>query len=78
MDTNTNQLATKIAAEIGRSELSLNAIAAKAGIPRTTLKNRLSGRTDFTVREVGLLAEALRTTPSKLIPTEIMEGKAAA
>lgn len=78
MDTNTNRMATAVAAAIGLSNMSIAAVSASAGIPRTTLNNRLSGRTDFTVREIALISQALNTTPDRIIPSEILTGKAAA
>lgn len=48
--------------EIDESGLTMVAIAAKSGILRETLYNRLAGKGEFTASEIAGLTKALRLT----------------
>lgn len=57
--THTNEVATQVAAAIGRSNKSRNAVALESGIPLTTLNRKVNGYTDFTAGELIRIARAL-------------------
>lgn len=48
----------------GRTKRS---IAEETGIPYPTLNRKLSGKTDFTLSELFLLAEAMQVPPSRFV-----------
>lgn len=48
--------------KIEDSGMRITAIAEKSGILRATLYNKLSGKTDFTAREIVSLTNVLRLT----------------
>ena len=51
--------------EIDNSGMTMVSIAAKSGIVRETLYNRLAGKGDFTATEIAGLSKALRLTKAK-------------
>lgn len=60
-----------------RKGISKNATAAKAGIPNSTFTRKLSNTGDFTLRELGKIAEALDLDLADIIPTELLTRRAA-
>lgn len=49
-----------------------NAIANKAGIPRTTFDRKVDGHGDFTIRELGAIADALERGLGDIVPKELL------
>jgi DNA-binding phage protein len=49
-----------------------NAIAVKAGIPSTTFTRKLNSDGDFTLRELGKIAEALDRQLADILPSELL------
>lgn len=49
-----------------------NATATKAGIPLTTFNRKLNGDGDFTLRELGKIAEALDRQLADILPSELL------
>ena len=72
----THRINTQILAHIGQAGASKNAIAKRAGIPLTTFSRKINGHGDFTIRELGMIAEALEATLADIIPREIIERAA--
>jgi transcriptional regulator with XRE-family HTH domain len=70
MDSLTVTTATRLREAIAASGRSLVDISEATGIPRTTLLRRLTGRSPFTVEELGALATELGTTAHALIGPE--------
>jgi hypothetical protein len=54
-----------------------NAIAVKAGIPSTTFTRKLNSDGDFTLRELGKIAEALDRQLVDILPSELLTRRAA-
>jgi DNA-binding phage protein len=52
-----------------------NAVATKAGIPTTTFNRKLNGDGDFTLRELGKIAEALDRQLADILPSELLEPR---
>lgn len=50
------------------ASVSMNALADATGIPYSTLRRKLRGQADFTLADLLLVAEALNTTPDRLLP----------
>ena len=63
---------------IHRKGTSKNAIATKAGIPISTFTRKLNNTGDFTLRELGQIAEALDLDLADILPGELISAKAAA
>lgn len=59
MDTASQTLNRRVSDSFRASGLALNALAEAAGIPRTTLRRKLSGAAEFTITELIRLAIAL-------------------
>lgn len=63
MEPNNSAVVTatnrKILLEILATGTSKNAIATKAGISTSSFHRKVTGKTDFTLRELGKVAEAL-------------------
>ena len=55
-----------------------NATAVKAGIPTTTFNRKLNGDGDFTLRELGKIAEALDRQLADILPSELLAPRRAA
>lgn len=55
-----------------------NATAVKAGIPSTTFTRKLNSSADFTIRELGQIAEALDLEFADILPVEILKSRDAA
>ncbi len=65
--TLSQQVAKAIESEMARSALSLNVVAERSGIPRSTLSRRLIGASPFTLSEVEALAQVFGVARSKLL-----------
>jgi hypothetical protein len=52
-----------------------NAIAVKAGIPTTTFTRKLNSDGDFTLRELGKIAEALDRQLADILPSELLTSR---
>lgn len=57
---------------------SKNATATKAGIPISTFNRKLNNTGDFTLRELGQIADALDLTLADILPGELITSRAAA
>lgn len=55
-----------------------NAVAKAAGIPATTFDRKVNGKNDFTLRELGAVAEALGLELADILPAELIAGRKAA
>lgn len=55
-----------------------NATAVKAGIPSTTFTRKLNSSGDFTLAELGQIAEALDLQIADILPTEMLTHRDAA
>lgn len=64
--------------EIVRSDTSKNLIARKAGIPLTTFSRKINGHADFTIRELGSVAEALGVPLEALFNLDTIKADVAA
>ena len=71
MDRLTDEIATRILAEIARAERSKAQVARLTGIPEATFRRKLAGHGDFTVPELARVARALNVEPASLLPTGI-------
>lgn len=75
----TASAAQAVQMAIGESGRSKRSISDETGIPYPTLNRKLAGKTDFTFRELFLLADALGVAPWALTPPEFSKPiKAAA
>jgi len=71
------EVADKVAAAMGRAEVSKLRLAEVTGIPYSTLGRKLNGRGEFTFEELYLIAEALGERPSSFVPS-VFEARAVA
>ena len=55
-----------------------NALAKAAGIPATTFDRKINGKNDFTLNELGDIAEALGLTLGDILPVNLIAAKVAA
>lgn len=55
-----------------------NAVAKASGIPATTFDRNLSGKTSWTIIELGSIAESLGLTLGDILPAELLTAKLAA
>ena len=62
---------------IVETDTSRNAVARKSGIPLTTFNRKLDGHKDFTLRELGQIANALDKQLGDILPLEIITRDAA-
>lgn len=62
----------KIKLEIVEADTNRNAVARKAGIPPTTFNRKLDGHADFTLRELGQIAQALDRQLADILPSELL------
>ena len=67
MDNATNT-ADRVAAALTRKGWSIKRAADESGIPYTSLYSKVKGSRDFTVPEIGVLADALEVHPTILLP----------
>lgn len=73
----TTATADRVAATMTRKGMSTQHVATAASIPYTTLHRKLNAPADFTISEIGRLADALGVHPSELLPSEITTKAAA-
>jgi DNA-binding phage protein len=82
METNTAVITTatnrNILLGIVQNDTTKSATARKAGIPMTTFDRKINGGGDFTLRELGAIAEALGLTLADILPIEIITRRNAA
>ncbi|MBG6083281.1 helix-turn-helix domain-containing protein [Zhihengliuella flava] len=64
----TEWTAHAVQAEIDRSGMTKVAVSDETGIPYPTLNRKLAAKTEFSFRELLLLAEALNVEPSTFTP----------
>lgn len=76
--TLTQDLADKIAAEMTRKRVSQTLLAARSGIPYSTLNRKLGGVGTFNLVEVYRIAGALEVEPVALIPESFGDKTAVA
>jgi len=57
--------------------ITKNAAATKAGIPISTFNRKLNSDGDFTLRELGKIAEALDRQLVDILPSELLNRRAA-
>jgi DNA-binding Xre family transcriptional regulator len=71
MEPNNNAVVTatnrNILLEILSTGTSKNAVATKAGISTSSFHRKVTGKTDFTLRELGKVAEALEVKLEDII-----------
>lgn len=76
MEPNNNAVTTAINRNICLGLLetgqSKNAAATKAGIPTSTFHRKLNNTGDFTLRELGKIAEALDRQLADILPSELL------
>lgn len=82
MDTTTTHVTAltnhNILLGIVKQGTTKNAVARAAGIPATTFDRKVNGKSDFTLRELGQVAEALGLTLADILPVNLLTTKAAA
>lgn len=61
--------------DAGRTKRS---ISDETGIPYSTLNRKVAGKAEFSLSELLLIAEAIGTTPSALLPSDFRASVAAA
>ncbi|MBC9953273.1 helix-turn-helix transcriptional regulator [Leucobacter sp. cx-42] len=66
----TESTAKAVREAIGQSGRSKRSISDETGIPYPTLNRKLSGKTEFTFRELFLLSDVLGVAPWTLTPPE--------
>lgn len=57
--------------------ITKNATATKSGIPTSTFNRKLNSDGDFTLRELGKIAEALDRQLVDILPSELLNRRAA-
>lgn len=67
---------TNILVGIVRNNTSKNATATKAGIPISTFSRKLNGHGDFSIRELGMIADALDLKLEDLLPMNLLMKQA--
>lgn len=72
--TATNE---KIVLELHRKGLSKSAAATRAGIPTSTFHRKLHNTGEFTLNELGKIAEALDLHLADILPVELTQRDAA-
>lgn len=82
METNPNDVITSatntnILVAIARSGSNKNKIAKAAGVPLTTFSRKINGHGDFSLRELGNIADALGLTLDQILPMELISHKVA-
>lgn len=81
MENNNDAVATAIKRNIiyglADTGLSKNAAATRAGIPTSTFHRKLKSSGDFTLRELGQIATALDRQLADILPSELLNRRAA-
>lgn len=79
METKTSDVVTStntnILVMIAKSGSNKNKVAKTAGIPLTTFSRKINGHGDFSLRELGNIAEALGATLDQILPMELIAHK---
>ncbi len=68
--------ARELRAAVARKQVTLSALSAAAGIPRSTLHNKLQGNSDLTVAELVRLAIALDVPAADLVAVAAQAARA--
>lgn len=77
-DVITSTTNTNILVAIAKSGSNKNKIARSAGIPLTTFSRKINGHGDFSLRELGNIAQALDHTLDQILPMELIAHKVSA
>lgn len=82
METNPNDVITSatntnILVKIAQSGSNKNKVARAAGIPLTTFSRKINGHGDFSLRELGSIANALGLTLDQILPMDLIAHKVA-
>ena len=72
----TETVAGEVRAELGRRNISRVELAARLGISRTALWNRLRGETEFSISELEKVAEFLGVPVSQFVSPVSTRGAA--
>lgn len=67
----TAQVAAAVRERLATSEHTERSLSESTGIPRTTLKRRLAGRSPFTIAELGHVARELGVAAADFFPVEV-------
>lgn len=83
METNNTAVITtatnrNILLGIVQNDTTKAATARKSGIPMTTFDRKIKGGGDFTLRELGSIAEALGLTLADILPVDLLSSRNAA
>lgn len=70
------QVADKVRQAINDKDQSISSTAELTGISYTQLHRKLNGLYEFTMTELGLLADALEVHPAELMPDEFAQEEA--
>jgi len=63
---------------IAKQKTTKNAVALEARIPKTTFNRKIDGVNDFTLAELGAVAEVLNLTLADILPAELLAHRSAA
>lgn len=74
-DVITSATNTNILVMIAKSGSNKHKVAGAAGIPLTTFSRKINGHGDFSIRELGNIANALGTTLDHILPMELIAHK---
>lgn len=74
----TKEVADKVRQAMEAKGESINNTAKLASIPYTTFHRKIDGIYDFTMSELGRLADALEIHPAEFMPDEFMANHKAA
>ncbi|MBT8161048.1 MULTISPECIES: helix-turn-helix domain-containing protein [Arthrobacter] len=67
-----------IALGIVEKNTNRNVLAKASGIPRTTFDRKLDGHADFTLKELGQIAQALGLHLGQILPVQLIKAPDAA
>lgn len=67
-------VAGTVTESINLAGYSRSKMAELSGVPYATLTRKLSGHSEFTIRELGSIAKVLNLPLRALIPTEILDA----
>lgn len=71
-------VAAEVRATVARQQVSLSELSERTGIAKSTLSNKLRGKTDFSISELIDVAIALDVPTADLLPPAAGVAKAAA
>lgn len=73
----TKEIADKVRQAMESKGESINNTAKLASIPYTTFYRKIDGIYDFTMSELGRIADVLEVHPTELMPEDFLRTKAA-